>query len=305
MSFMANATGYKYGRRLFIYFKALGNPIRFLIIHRMMDGRPYTKNEILSYVGALSDVPKTTIDRHFRTLLKYGVVRVMGKSIKHGEKGRKPLLYVLAVDSLTFYINLFTCLFKGASDIHLRLLEKGLSDVESLLYMIDDVKLKLYLISDKIDNEVSTSLIKTLDRSNTLFSLIREMIRPRISVAGCENALEFLKNLSSSQTLIGKVPIEKVKRLLYTTYMESNMPIKKLGSLLGIRDLTKIETYDDVWREIEIIYSNDLAALLATLTNNIKCPEEGEFIVSLANNLIKHISNEVRHYDLIQLILTL
>lgn len=66
----------KRSKRLFTHFKALGSPIRFLIIYKMLDGRPYTKNEIVDYVSVLTGVPKTTVDRHFRTLLKYGVIKL-------------------------------------------------------------------------------------------------------------------------------------------------------------------------------------------------------------------------------------
>lgn len=302
---MVNTVVGKRGRHLFRYFKALGNPVRFLIIYRMLDGRPYTKNELLSYVSALSRVPETTVDRHFRTLLKYGIVRTVGKSLKYSERGRKPLLYVLAADSLTFYVNLFTYLLEGTSDKRLKTLEKSLGNVENLLDMIDDVRLKLYLISDEIDDEVSTNLIKVLDSSVTLFSLVREIIRPRISVSGCENALEFLKSLSSNQVLIKKVSADKIKRLLYATYTESNIPLKKLSALLGIKDLTKPREYDDLWREIEVSYGNDIATLLTLLTSNVKCSEEGDYIISLTNNLIKYVLSEIKQHDLVQLILAL
>lgn len=299
-----NAIIGKRSKHLFMYFKALGNPVRFLIIYRMLDGRPYTKNELLSYVSALGRVPETTVDRHFRTLLNYGIVKTVGKFPRYSERGRKPSLYVLTADSLTFYVNLFTYLLEGTSDKRLKILEKSLGNIENFLYMINDVKLKLYLISDKID-DVSADLIKVLDSSVTLFSLIREIIRPRLYISSCENALEFLKSFSSNQALVKEVSADKIKRLLYVTYTESKMPLKKLGALLRIKYLTKPREYDDLWKEIEVSYGGNIAALLTMLTSNVKCSEEGDYIISLTNNLIKYVLSEIKQHDLIQLILVL
>lgn len=296
----------KRSRRLFRHFKALGSPIRFLIIYKMLDGRPYTKNEIINYVSVLSGVPKTTVDRHFRTLLKYDIVKTTGKSPNYDKRGRKPLLYVLAVDSLTFYANLFTYLFEGVIDKRLKLIEKSLNEVKALLEMVDDIKLKLYLIGHEISEEVSTSLSKTIDSCTSLLSLIRETVRPKTLITDCESALELLSKISTNQVFLEKISSEKMRELLYVAHIESNLRIEKLGSLIGIKDWSKLKEYDDLWREIEVSQGSDLATFLRRLISNAECTNtEDSFIISLTNNLVKYFSSSIMDRDLIRLILTL
>jgi len=296
----------KRSKRLFTHFKALGSPIRFLIIYKMLDGRPYMKNEIVDYVSVLTGVPKTTVDRHFRTLLKYGVIKIAGKSIRDGEKGRKPLLYVLAVDSLTFYVNLFTYLLEGVTDKRMKLIEKNLNDIKTLLNMIGYIKLKLYLVGHEVSNEVISNLSKTLDSCVPVFSLVREAVRPRTFVADCENALELLSKISTNQIILKKISSDKMRELLYVAFIESNIPIEKLGSLLGIKDVSRLVGYDDLWDVIEVTHYNDPTTILTLLTDNAKCTDaEASYVINLANNIIKYFSSSITHHDLIRLILTL
>jgi len=296
----------KRSKRLFTYFKALGNPIRFLIIYEMLDGRPYTKNEIVDYVSVLTEVPKTTVDRHFRTLLKYGIVRTAGKSARDGEKGRKPLLYVLSVDSLTFYANLFTYLLEGVTDKRAKLIEKSLDDVKALLNMVDDVKLKLYLASHDVGDEIISNLSKALDSCVPVFSLVREAVRPRTFVADCENALELLNKISANQVILRKISTDKMRELLYVAHIESNTPPEKLGPLLGIVYEAKLAEHHDLWDMVGTARHNDPATILKTLTDNVKCTEaEASYLISLANNIIRYLSSSITNQDLIRLILTL
>ncbi|MEM0244305.1 MAG: winged helix-turn-helix domain-containing protein [Zestosphaera sp.] len=296
----------KQGKHLFKHFKALGNPIRFLIIYKMLDGRPYTKNEILDYVSALSGVPQTTVDRHFRTLLKYGIIRMTGKSHSYGERGRKPLLYVLAVDSLTFYANLFTYLLDGVTDRRLKLIERSVSETKTLLESINYVRLGLYLVGRELSEEVSVNLSKTLDSCISLISLVRETVRPKTPVIDCENAIKLLDKMSSSQMLLRQISQDKMRELLYVAHIESGLPVEKLGLLLGIKSQTKLEEYDDLWREIETSYNNDLTTFLKLLISNAKCTDvEGSYVISLTNNLIKYFSSSITNRDIVRLILTI
>jgi len=272
----------------------------------MLDGRPYTKNEIVHYVSVSTGVPKTTVDRHFRTLLKYGVIKIAGKSIRDGEKGRKPLLYVLAVDSLTFYVNLFTYLLEGVTDKRMKLIEKSLSDIKTLLNLVGDIKIKLYLVGREVSNEAISNLSKTLDSCIPIFSLIREAVRPRTFVADCENALELLSKISTNQIVLKKISPDKIRELLYVALIESNIPIEKLGFLLGIKDISRLVEYDDLWDIMEVTHHNDPTTILTLLTDNAKCTDaEASYVISLANNLIKYFSSSITYHDLIRLILTL
>lgn len=293
------------GKHIFKHFKALGNPVRFLIIYRMLDGRPYTKNDILDYVSSLSGLPRTTVDRHFRTLLKYDIIKITGKSTSHVERGRKPLLYVLAADSLMFYVNLFTYLLDGVADKRLKQIERNLSGIKTFLEMIRDLKLKLYLIGHEVSNEVIIDLSKTLDSCTSSASLVKEALRPRTFVTDCESAIELLGRISVNQVLLERIPSDKIKELLYVAYIESNIPIEKLGSLLELKNLTKLRD-DDLWDKIESLYGNNLTSLLKLLVGKAECTDmEASYIISLTNNLVKYLSSSIMNYDLIPLILKL
>lgn len=77
---------------------------------------------------------------------------------------------MLAVDSLTFYVNLFTYLLEGVTDKRMKLIEKNLNDIKTLLNMIGYIKLKLYLVGHEVSNEVISNLSKTLDSCVPVFS---------------------------------------------------------------------------------------------------------------------------------------
>jgi len=294
----------KWGKHVFRYFKALGSPVRFLIIYKMLDGKPYTKNEILNYVSSISGAPRTTVDRHFRTLLKYNIIKTAGKSLS-SERGRKPLLYVLAVDSMMFYVSLLTYLLEGAIDKRLKLIEEGLSDVEALTEVVDEVKLKLYFAEDKISSEVSINLSRELDSCISLLFLVREVLRPKAVVTDCENAVKLLGRISTNQMILKKISLDKMRELLYVAYVESSISIKELGSMLGVKHLTRFKEYDDFWMEIESSYSNDLTTFLKSLASNTKCTDiESSYVISLTNNLIKYFLSSFRNHDLIPLFLT-
>lgn len=295
----------KRSKHIFRYFKALGSPVRFLIIYKMLDGKPYTKNEILNYVSSLSGVPRTTVDRHFRTLLKYDIVRTTGKSLS-SERGRKPLLYVLTVDSMMFYVSLFTYLLGGIIDKRLKLIEKSLSDAEALIEIVNEAKLKLYFTGDKIGNEVSINLSGVLDSCISLLSLIRETLRPKTIVTDCGDAIELLSRISMNQMILKKISLDKIRELMYVAYIESNISAEKLGFMLGVKNLTKFKEYDDLWVKIESSYGNDLAALFKSLISKTKCTDiESSYVISLANNLIKYFSNTLMNHDLVQVFLTI
>ena len=189
-------------------FKALGHPIRMLIIWIMLDGQPFTKNQIYDTIGTL--VPQTTrdqIDRQLRMLEKYSVVEKV-PSPRKNEPGRAPYSYRLSEASRAFYKKLVDALNLAVGNNRHHTAKQG----PKVIALLDKIETGLYFSGPR-----EASLIKSsLKGLSEVLSLVE--ISHRRKLVGtlpfsCEEAQGLIRS-PMFKSLLHKIARERLERIL-------------------------------------------------------------------------------------------
>ena len=207
-------------------FKALGHPIRMLMLWIMLDGQPFTKNQIYDTIGTL--VPQTTrdqIDRQLRMLEKYGIVEKV-PSPRKNEPGRAPYSYRLSENSRAFYKKLVDALNLAANNninIH-HATEHG----PSLITFLDRIETGLYFSGPR-----EASLIKSSLRGlSEILSLVEIGHRRKLVETlpfSCEEAQGLIRS-PMFRSLLHKIPKERLERILLSESLYTRGDSEKIIS---------------------------------------------------------------------------
>lgn len=218
--------------RLANYFKALSHPTRILIISLMLDGRPYTKEDMFTVVSKFG--VRTTlmsIDRHFRTLESYGVIRPYAP-VRRECRGRRPYAYVISEDAAKFFAPLLTYLIGNP---YLKELRSGGYVVSRLcIGLVRRAKLVSYL-SNSFSNYVVNLMKYLVSRvSDELLPYVMTKI-PANPLRRCSEALDFLLFISKTPYM-DLIPRERLVRIVEAAKVSTTSPsscVPELGKSLS------------------------------------------------------------------------
>ncbi len=269
-------------------FKALGNPLRAMIIYRMLDGKPYTKESLYLFLRNLKpDVTRNIVDRHIRTLEKYGIIRAY-ETIRKSGRGRRPIAYVLTSNVNEFYNKLFSFILENISVRRTTLMDNIRGNINIIQNMVSNIIIQVYLVQDLSEKDLRMSL-ESLRRCAESLVMVSQIIQPDYSIDNCTDALNFIKRILDIKFLHRWIPGESIYKLLISSYIDSIINKDQLFSLLKLESEIKNNLIDERIKE-EITYRG--IELLKNIAEGCNCNDEcSDFVVILANNLVKYITS--------------
>ncbi len=258
--------------RMAKYFKALSHPTRALIIALMIDGKYYTKDEILELLSRFDDtLTPASIERHVRTLESYGVIKQYS-IVRRGGRGRRAFTYVMCDDAREFMESLMTYLLTTK---HLRMIKYVIRTALSNLFrdVVSRAKLATYL-SLPISDEGIEEIRKRLNYVVSRLAKYAVTTPPPKDLSTCEEAIKFLKALTKYPHH-GIICKERLLKILYASALTSESPIEcidvgKVGEL-DPKDLIKELIANCYLRRKEVCCGLliDLAKSLRTYLNYV------------------------------------
>ncbi len=205
-------------------FKALGHPIRMLMIWIMLNGQPFTKNKIYDTIGTL--VPQTTrdqIDRQLRMLEKYGIVEKV-PSPRKNEPGRAPYSYRLSENSRAFYKKLVDALNLAAKNNIHHATEHSLP----LITFLDRIETGLYFSGPREASVIKSSL-KGLSEVLSLVEIGQRRKLVETLPFSCEEAQGLIRS-PMFRSLLHKIPKERLERILLSESIHARSDAEKIIS---------------------------------------------------------------------------
>jgi len=260
-------------------FKSLGHPIRLLIIIRMLNGAAYTREELYRFVSRIiTNVTETSVDRHVRTLHKYGVIRPYHR-IKRNERGRRPIAYVIRNE----FRDLFEIIINDIINLSLGSnLKKYLVEIalELLHPMILNFKNLLYL-SPELDNEVVTKLKQRLKKVSAEIGLYALTVAPIRLTNDCNTSYEILKTLESNEILTNSISAHKVVEILITALINSELRWDIINDITNALGINEVKYSKDFYKDINP--TNIIKQLLRKCDCSSRC---SDVLTSFTNDLV-------------------
>ncbi len=263
--------------RIAKYFKALSHPTRALIIALMIDGRYYTKDEILDLLSRFDEsLTPASVERHVRTLESYGVIKQYSV-VRRSGKGRRAYAYVMREDAREFMESLMTYLLTTK---HLRMIKYVIRSALSNLFrdVVSRAKLATYL-SLPISDEGIEEIRRRLNYVISKLAKYAVTTPPPKDLSTCEEAVKYLKALTKylHQGIMGK---ERLLKILYASALTSESPIECIDiskvSELSPKEIIK-ELIADCYlgrKELCCGLLIDLAKSLRTYLSYLAIPKE-------------------------------
>jgi len=203
------------------YFKALAHPTRVLIIALMIDGRYYTKEDLLELLTRIDEgLTPASVERHVRTLESYGVIKQYSL-VRRGGRGRKAVAYVMREDAREFMESLLTYLLTTK---HLRMVKYVIRSALSNIFrdVVTRAKLATYL-SLPLSNECVDEIRCRINYVVTKLAKYVVATPTKYGLCTCEEAVKYLKALTKSPQ-IRSVGRDKVLKILYASLITSESP---------------------------------------------------------------------------------
>lgn len=292
------------GVRLSTLFRALGNPVRLVIVFRMLDGKPYTKEDLYGFVRNVygETVTRNTIDRHIRILESYGVVKEYHR-VRRKKRGRRPASYVLSSEAASFYRRLYSFLEEllvegpGPHGPGTGSAGKGLARI--MLQSLRRARLALYFSLLSSPDPGGAEALAGKASSLTGLMVLLGAQEAGYRVASCPEAKAVLRAIAGSRFLYSRVPRDRLAKVLLSTGASSPAGLGEALGLLGARSL------EDGREKVE---SLGPPGVLGILVDKCPCggPECGDLLVALANSLLEYLSRSTsRREDRLLLLLSL
>ena len=211
--------------RLAKYFKALAHPTRILMVALMIDGRPYTKEDIyliISRFGVRTSL--MSIDRHVRTLEAYEVIKPYAP-VRRDCRGRRPYAYVIREDAMEFLKSILTYLIT---------LEPYLSDKVAPRIVISRLGINIVRkakLACYLSGSINEYVLKYI---NYLMSVVNSKLAPLVmtkvptpNLMTCSEAKDFLTVISRTP-YIRLINDERLRRIINSAAVTTSSPSKCL-----------------------------------------------------------------------------
>lgn len=268
--------------KLSTYFKALGHPIRMLIVMVMLNGRTYTKDELYNIISKFDlRTTRMSIDRHVRTLESYGIIKPY-ITLRRLRRGRRPFAYVLSVDAREFFRDIFNYILSSPPKPELRV-SKHLVVLGLIKELLKELKLVLYVLPSTLSEELLIHIQNSIKELLNRIHIYVLTAVPYTPVSNYSEALDFLNTLSRSG-IIERVGPLKLMELITTSALSSDLPLNTLG--VNYDDLSKFSIH-------ELVSNKNSRELLATVLSIVRGDEYYSFIVTLANSIKAYLASNL------------